>query len=228
MTTLKEWSAAHRAWIDEFVLTLRLAGAGPAQIADLLADAHEKSDERGQGPEPTFGDPVGYAASLGYRVPSRDSSAMLRVALPVVVQVLLLMIGSYAVRDWILGHDVVINLATLICWVVMAAIVFVVMATSAWGSTAIYRVGVFAAVFGVAIIAGAAGVVLSRREDLPVVFTGTPVLLAVVSLAGVLGIAVFSTVKLVRASTPRRAWALLFWLVPVFMAFDAGYTALVG
>ena len=88
--------------------------------------------------------------------------------------------------------------------------------------------GVFAAVFGVAIIAGAAGVVLSRREDLPVVFTGTPVLLAVVSLAGVLGIAVFSTVKLVGASTPRRAWALLFWLVPVFMAFDAGYTALVG
>lgn len=244
MTTLKEWSTAHRRWVDEFVLSLRLAGANPTQIADLLTEAHEASDAAGKDPEGLLGPPADYAASRGFRAPSRDATPLLRIALPVVVQVLLLLIGSYAIRDWITGADLVINVATLVCWVLMAGIVFVVTATSAWGSTAIYRVGVFVAVFGIAIIAGAAGAILSRRDAFPVVFTGTPAFLAVVAAAGVVGIAIFSTLGRLRATRRSAAaardaaqgagtrgpaaWSLVFWVVPVFMAVDAGYTAITG
>lgn len=241
MTTLKEWSTAHRRWVDEYVLSLRLAGASQAQIADLLTDAHEASDAAGETPESLFGAPEDYAASRGFRAPSRDATPLLRIALPVVVQVLLLLIGSYAIRDWITGADLVVNVATLVCWVVMAAIVFVVTATSAWGSTAIYRVGVFVVVFGVAIVAGVAGAVLSRRDAFPVVFTGTPAFLAIVAAVGVVGIAIFSTLGRLRAARRsggvvdsaegsgtrvQAAWGMLFWIVPLFMAIDAGYTAI--
>ncbi|WP_178945225.1 hypothetical protein [Kocuria sp. TGY1127_2] len=247
MTTLKDWTQAHRMWVDDFVLTLRLSGATGEDIADRLASVHTQCDEMDRSPEEEFGDPAEYAKSLGFEPKASEKRDVLRTALPVVVQVLLLLVGSYAIRDWITGTELVINLGTLICWVVLVAIVGVVTATTAWGSTAIYNVWVFTVVFGLAIVLGAAGALISRA-DLPVVFSGTPVFLAAVGILGVLAIAVLSTLRLVRTSRrtsdPRvrrdepeqrraggapRSLAVIvpiFWIIPLFMAFDAGFTAM--
>ena len=223
MATLEDWTKAHRSWVDDFVLSLRSAGATSEEIADRLSAVHAQCDDVDRFPEDEYGDAESYVRSLGFEPKSTEKRGILHIALPVVVQVLLLLVGSYAIRDWITGTDLVVNMGTLICWIVLVAMVGVTTATTAWGSTAIYNAWVFDIVFGIAIVMGVAGAVLSRA-DLPMVFSGTPVLLAVVAILGVLAIAVISTLRLKRSTSPLVL--AVFWVIPLFMAIDAGFTAL--
>lgn len=242
MTTLADWTHAHRAWVDDFVLTLRKAGATRQQIGLHLESVHDRCEETGRAPQEECGEPADCARSMGFEPQASDGRGIVRTAFPVVIQVLLLLVGSYAIRDWITGSALDINWGTLLCWIALVAIIGVVTATAAWGSTAMYNVWVFGIVFGVAVVLGAAGAVLSRT-GLPVIFSGTPVFIAATAIIGVFAIAVLSTVRTLRAprvrpqgddatatgstgGRPSAALVLTVWMVPVYMAFDTGFTAM--
>ena len=45
MATLEDWTKAHRSWVDDFVLSLRSAGATSEEIADRLSAVHAQCDD---------------------------------------------------------------------------------------------------------------------------------------------------------------------------------------
>ncbi|MCT1357971.1 hypothetical protein [Rothia kristinae] len=114
MSTLKDWTARHREWTDEFVLTLRDSRVAPQRIAAELSTARDRA--AGGDPARVLGPAAGYAWNLGISPGQRRRAELLRGLLPVVLQAMVLFVGVYAVRGWILGAPLRLNLAVLICW----------------------------------------------------------------------------------------------------------------
>ncbi|MCP3426899.1 hypothetical protein NBM05_13005 [Rothia sp. AR01] len=247
MSTLKEWSSEHRDWVERFVLDLRSANVPEREIGEELADAHARCEQTGGLPEEVLGHPDDYAEVIGYPVhhAGAEQRGILSWVSPVAIQAIVALVGTYALRAWIEGTDLTLNLGTLICWLVMAIMISGLGALVAWSGRRVYSIWLLIVTYVVALGAGIAGALLSRT-DLPVVAAGTPMPLAVTCAAIIVLIAVTSTVREVRggfkgldpveieegvsASGERRARPVrklvlvVFWVVPAYLALDAWLT----
>lgn len=246
MSDLSTWSQQHRTWVGEFVRTLQQAGAPEDVIATRLSQTHRHCEDGGWAPEAELGTGQEHAASLGYHAPPEQKPQdPARAFQAVAAMVVLMLVGSYAVRDWILGTDLRVNIGTAGCWAGFLVLL------AAGGLLALRRSSLalnFWVVLGLNLAAaalGVAGAVLSRTA-LPEVYRGSPVPVALVTVVLVLGIAVLATrwtlrsplraerppragdVREEQATADRRvrvATVLPYWIVPVVMAVDAVFTA---
>lgn len=246
MTDLKIWTKAHRAWVDEFVLTLRDQDVPGAVIGDRLAQAHAHCDAAGAFPEEEFGPARAYAESLGLGAPvgRRESrSGILAAFLPILAQVMLMLVGAYAVRGWIEGGDLVLNTGTLVCWALLAAVLVVLAVLATTRLRLVLNLWVFLGFNVLGVLLGIAGAAFASA-DLPEVVRMSPIPAAIVCCAAVLLIAVVMTVRTLRTpredpdllgdprETPatgrqpsgRATAALPYWLIPAYLVVDAVIT----
>ncbi|WP_129656917.1 hypothetical protein [Rothia halotolerans] len=248
MSTLKDWSIAHRPWVERFVLNLRSAGLPEREIGEELTAAHAQCEQAGGVPEEILGHPDDYAEAIGYPVhrAGAEQRGILSWVSPVAIQAVLALVGTYAIRAWIEGIDLRLNLGTLISWLVMALVISGLGALVAWSGRRVYSIWLLIVSYVVALGAGIAGALLSRT-GLPVVAAGNPVPLGILCAAIIVLIAVTSTVREVRGGfkgldpvevedgvsasgerrpRPARLPVLaVFWVVPLYLAVDAWLTS---
>lgn len=120
-------------WLDEFVLELRLRGAGGAAIGDAIAEADADLAERGASAAHTFGNPREYARSLELPDTQRWTRAE---AIRLVAHVAGIALGGLLLLAGVLGcftGEAVISLGMLLAVVAMnAVLVLLLLARSEW------------------------------------------------------------------------------------------------
>lgn len=262
MSTLKDWTARHREWTDEFVLTLRDSRVTPERIAAELSTARDRA--AGGDPARVLGPAAGYAWTLGISPGQRRRAELLRGLLPVVLQAMVLFVGVYAVRGWILGAPLRLNLAVLICWGLLALVLVALIALPLRAAAARRReaaaqqpghphpdgpdpagrdrqdpdpqtplgprsqtlarrtlgLGIIGVVCGI-------GAVLLAKLPLPVLVLLDPRPIAVICAAITVLVALGASLLGWRRRYPV-AQILVAWLVPLYLAADAGLTRFLG
>lgn len=267
MSTLKDWTARHREWTDEFVLTLRDSRVAPQRIAAELSTARDRA--AGGDPARVLGPAAGYAWSLGISPGQRRRAELLRGLLPVVLQAMVLFVGVYAVRGWILGAPLRLNLAVLICWALLGLVLLGLIALPLRAAAARRREiasqrpdrsgaeqpspdqtdpalrdrqasdpqpppdprsqTLARCTLGLGIIGVACGIgaVLLAKLPLPVLVLLDPRPVAVVCAAVTVLVALGASLLGWRRRDPV-AQILVAWLVPLYLAADAGITRFIG
>lgn len=143
----------NEAWIDDFILALRLRSVRGDAIGDAVALVREHLGDSGEAAAEAFGPPRAYAASLELpTVP--ETSAVDAPILGGAVSLLALFAFAPAVSEIAGGGRLEFSLPQLLlCLVPVAAVV----GLPAYFNVAVRHLWVFAAVFGVA-VASATGI----------------------------------------------------------------------
>lgn len=180
-----------RAWLDAFVVELRLRDVPGDRIGDAVAEVDSHCAESGEGAVEAFGDPVAYARSLGLApLPGADGEVRRVVAgvaaqlvgmvlVPTAVAALArgdrvgvtagvlvaVLLGLAAAGGLAIGTDRVLRLVLdrpVVAWAcLMAACVAVALPAVLWRSTLLELPA--GVVAGAGLVALVAGVVVERR-----------------------------------------------------------------
>lgn len=236
MQDYKTWTKTHSDWADQFVIELRSLNVPGHEIGNQVATVYAHCEETGESPEEAFGNPVTYARSLGY-----DSEAKTRELMPSLLPQLgvlfLFFIFNSAISALDDGTVLDINMGVATCWLISGLLA---------GSLIFlpYRKLVNPwIVIGLAVAAAALGIggsFLSRRSDLPVLVSASPLWVAIACGLGMIGLAFVSIRDLApteddvvispledsgqRAKELRGAKylsVLSAWILPLFALFSA-------
>lgn len=112
---------AHHEWCSAFVLELRLRDVPGPVIGERLGEVEGHCAETGEPPSVAFGDPTDYAREIDAESsPERVSGVWTIVALGA-GQVVALLVGTAAIRNWVSGEPLTYDLVQLGCLAVIAA-----------------------------------------------------------------------------------------------------------
>ena len=121
-----------RAWLDAFVLALRVRGVPGTLIGDALAEVESHCAEAGEPAADAFGDPVAYAQSLELP-PDEDLESEIRWGgVWSGLKLVALFAVPAAVRGLVRGEPVNVTGGMLLTVVLMLGIVAVLGARSTW------------------------------------------------------------------------------------------------
>lgn len=112
---------AHREWCSAFVLELRLRDVPGPVIGERLGEVEGHCAETGEPPPAAFGDPTDYAREIDTESSPERVSGVLTIAALGAGQVLALLVGTAAIRNWVSGEPLTYNVVQLGCLAVVAA-----------------------------------------------------------------------------------------------------------
>lgn len=112
---------AHQEWCSAFVLELRLRDVPGPVIGERLGEVEGHCTETGEPPSAAFGDPTDYAREIDAESSPRRVSGVWTIAALGAGQVLAMLVGTDAVRNWVSGEPLAYNLVQLGCLAVVAA-----------------------------------------------------------------------------------------------------------
>lgn len=234
-------TTAHRKWLDELTMELRLQDASGKQIGDALATVEEFVADSGQSPDEAFGTPRSYASHLIAEA-GQPAKKDLRPSITLsTASLLVFLVFSAALSPWLAGTTLLIGRAQLAGMVVLAALVI---ALPLYLTFLLRHVW---ALIAVPVVGGAIGVlsaVLTPDNSAEAILTlaAGPVLLTTAAL--MVALSVVGTVIALReepdpvtsplaeapAATLKVRWLeiLTQWLFPIFSLVMLGLTALLG
>lgn len=233
-------TAAHKKWLDQLTLELRLNDVSGKSIGDTLATVEEFLADSGQAPEEAFGTPREYSAQLAAengRVPalSLGTSVILGTT-----SLLGFLAFTTALTPWNEGEQLFIGGWQLACMAVLAALVVALplylpyLLRNTWALVAVPLVGGAAGLLSAVLSPKAAGNALLVLPPVPVLFISAAVMVAL-SVAGTV-IALREEPDLVvsplDAAPAKTLKARLFevitqWLFPILAAVMLGFTTLI-
>ena len=112
---------AHQEWCSAFVLELRLRDVPGSVIGERLGEVEGHCTDTGEPPATAFGDPTGYAREIDVENSPDRVSGVWTIAALGAGQVLAMLVGTAAVRNWVSGEPLTYNLVQLGCIAVVAA-----------------------------------------------------------------------------------------------------------
>jgi hypothetical protein len=112
---------AHQEWCDAFVLELRLRDVPGPVIGERLGEVEGHCTEAGEPPSAAFGDPTDYAREIDAEGSPERVSGVWTIAALGAGQVLAVLVGTAAIRNWVSGEPLTYNLVQLGCYAVIAA-----------------------------------------------------------------------------------------------------------
>ncbi|MCZ2807058.1 hypothetical protein O2W18_18275 [Modestobacter sp. VKM Ac-2983] len=112
---------AHKEWCGAFVLELRLRDVPGPVIGERLGEVEGHCTETGESPSAAFGDPTEYAREIDAESSPERVSGVWTIAALGAGQVLAMLVGTAAIRNWVSGEPLTYNLVQLGCLAVVAA-----------------------------------------------------------------------------------------------------------
>ncbi|WP_265522607.1 hypothetical protein [Oerskovia flava] len=111
------------AWTEAVLLELRIQGVSGTHVGEAIREVESHCAESGQSADEAFGDPVGYARSLGLpHSPAQSSAATVRAVLPTLVQLAGMFLVLWTVPALAAGDAVTITLGHVLAVVVLVAV----------------------------------------------------------------------------------------------------------
>ncbi|MFQ1004211.1 hypothetical protein [Modestobacter sp. SSW1-42] len=112
---------AHQEWCSAFVLELRLRDVPGPVIGERLGEVEGHCTDIGEPPSAAFGDPTDYAREIDAESSPERVSGVRAIAALGAGQVLAMLVGTAAIRNWVSGEPLTYDLVQLGCLAVVAA-----------------------------------------------------------------------------------------------------------
>lgn len=187
-------STTDEAWIDDFMLALRLRSVRGDAIGDAVATVREHLADSGEGATEAFGEPRSYAASLELprvAAPRASDPAIMGIA----VSLLALFAFAPAVNAIAAGERLEFSLPQLLLFLVPVA---AVLGLPAYFNLALRHLWVLAVAFGLAVLSATGAALFAPERGYPVLASWDPWWVAAISGAILLGASTWSIVAALR------------------------------
>lgn len=234
-------TTAHKKWLDELALELRLQDASGRQIGDALATVQEYVADSGQSPDEAFGTPRSYAAELTAAAGGPDRSDLRPQVMSSTASLMVFLAFSAALTPGLAGGQLLVGGVQLVSFAILAALVMALplymsfLLRHRWALIAVPVVGGGFGVLSAVLSPDSAAEALLVLPPLPVLVT-TAALMVALSIVGTVTAVrgqpdpVTAPLEGTPKNTLKSRWLeiLTQWLFPIVSLVMLGLTALIG